>query len=73
MSNMEKELAKTLYKMVEIKGGEKTEKFKSFDIKRVLNFHKWYVAKYKRGLLLEIVPLKKRYNWKEKTIDYTFD
>ena len=57
---------KTLYRFVEIRGGKRTEKFKTPDIKRALKFHKWYVARYKEGLLLEILPEKKVYDWKEK-------
>ncbi len=43
-----------IYKFVEIKGGKRTEKFQTPDIKRALRFHKWYIAKYKQGLLFEI-------------------
>ena len=50
---------KTLYRFVEIRGGKRTEKFKTPDIKRALKFHKWYVARYKEGLLLKILPEKK--------------
>lgn len=44
----------TLYKFVEIKGGKRTEKFRTPDIKRALKFHKWYVNRYKEGLLFEV-------------------
>ena len=67
------EQTEALYKMVQIKGGQRIEKFKTTDIKRALKFHKWYVAKYKQGLLMEILPQKKSYNWKEKTVTYTFE
>lgn len=67
------EEVETLYKMVQIKGGKRIEKFKTPDIKRALRFHKWYVKKFKEGLLMEILPKKKHYNWKEKTVDYTFE
>lgn len=67
------EQIEALYKMVQIKGGQRIEKFKTTDIKRALKFHKWYVAKYKQGLLMEILPQKKNYNWKEKTVTYTFE
>ena len=43
------------------------------DIERALRFHKWYVAKFHEGLLMEIIPQKKIYNWKEKTVSYTFE
>lgn len=67
------EQVNSLFKMIEIKGGKRIEKFKTTDIKRALNFHKWYVAKYRQGLLMEIVPEKKIYNWKEKKVSYTFE
>lgn len=67
------EEVETLYKMVQIKGGKRIEKFKTPDIKRALRFHKWYVKKFKEGLLMEILPKKKHYNWKEKSVDYTFE
>lgn len=62
-----------LYKMVQIKGGKRIDKFKTTDIKRALRFHKWYIKKYHEGLLMEILPQKKQYNWKDKTVDYTFE
>lgn len=67
------EEVETLYKMVQIKGGKRIEKFKTPDIKRALRFHRWYVKKFKEGLLMEILPKKKHYNWKEKTVNYTFE
>ena len=62
----------TLYKLIEIKGGKRIEKFKTPDIKRALRFHKWYVARYRQGLLMEILPGKKVYDRKEKKVSYTF-
>ena len=64
---------RTLYKLVEIKGGKKTVKFRTTDIERALKFHKWYVNRYKQGLLMEIIPEKKNYDWKEKRVTYTFE
>lgn len=43
----------TIYKFIEIKGGKRKEKFVTPDIKRALRFYKWYVTRYKQGLLLE--------------------
>ena len=62
-----------LYKMIQIKGGRRVEKFKTTDIKRALRFHKWYVARYREGLLMEILPQKKQYDWREKSVNYTFE
>ena len=67
------EQVEALYKMIEVKGGKRTEKFKTTDLQRALKFHKWYVARYKQGLLMEILPQKKHYNWKEKNVSYTFE
>ena len=63
----------TLYRMVQIKGGKRVNKFQTTDIKRALKFHKWYVKRYHEGLLMEILPQKKHYNWKDKSVDYIFE
>jgi len=57
-----------LYKMYRIKGGKKEEKFQTTEIKCAIKFHKWYVARYKEGLYMEILPEKTVYDWKEKKI-----
>ncbi len=62
-----------LYKMSQIKGGKKIEKFSTTDISRALKFHKWYVNRYKEGLYTEILPMKKVYNPKEKKIEYKWE
>ena len=67
------EQVKALYKMIEVKGGKRTEKLTTTDLKRALKFHKWYVSRYKQGLLMEISSQKKQYNWREKTVNYTFE
>ena len=61
-----------LYKMVQIKGGKRIEKFQTTDINRALKFHKWYVARYREWLYMEILPKKKVYNPKEKKVEYQF-
>ena len=61
-----------LYKMVQIKGGKKEVKFQTTDIERAIKFHKWYVARYKEGLLMEILPEKKVYNPQEKKYNNVF-
>ena len=62
-----------LYKMVRIKGGKKEIKFQTTDINRALKFYKWYIARYQEGLLMEIIPEKTVYSWKEKKVSKTFD
>ncbi len=66
------EQVNALYKLYKIKGGKKEEKFHTTDIMRALKFHKWYVARYKEGLYMEILPEKTVYNWKEKKLEKNF-
>lgn len=62
-----------LYRLVQIKGGKRIEKFSTTDIKEALAYHSEYTKKYREGLLMEIVPEKKIYNWKEKKVSYSFE
>ena len=62
-----------LYRMVEISGGKRIEKFHTTDIERALRFQRWYVKRYQRGLYMEIIPKKKIYNLKEKKVEYNFE
>lgn len=62
-----------LYKMVQIKGGKRIEKFSTTDVNRAIKFHKWYVARYREGLLLEILEKKSVYNIKNKKIDFSYE
>ena len=66
------EQIEALYKLYRIKGGKKEEKFQSTDVKCVLTFQKNYVARYREGLYMEILPKKKIYNWKEKRVEEDF-
>ena len=61
-----------LYKLFQIKGGKKEEKFQSHDINEAIAFQKNYAARYKEGLYMEILPKKKVYNWKEKRVEEDF-
>ena len=67
------EQTEALYRMVEISGGKRNEKFHTTDINRALRFHKWYVKRYHRGLYMEILPQKKVYDWKNKKVEYKFE
>ena len=62
-----------LYRLVSIKGSVKTNKFEAKEINQALKFHKWYVKRYKEGLLLEIIPQTKSYDWKNKKVVYNFE
>jgi hypothetical protein len=48
------EQIKALYKLFQIKGGKKEEKFQSTDINDALAFQKNYVSRYREGLYMEI-------------------
>ena len=66
------EQTEALYRMVDISGGKRVDKFSTTDILRALRFHRWYVKRYKRGLYMEILPKKKIYDWREKKVNYEF-
>ena len=67
------EQIEALYRMVEIAGGKRVEKFHTTEIERALRFQKWYEKRYRRGLYMEIIPKKKVYDWKEKKVEYNFE
>ena len=54
------EQIEALYRMVQIKGGKRIEKFQTPDISRAIRFAKWYAKRYNEGLLMEIEPEKKK-------------
>ena len=62
-----------LYKMIEISGGKRIEKFHTTDINSALNFLRRYVKQYRRGLYMEIIPKKKIYDPKNKKVGYNFE
>lgn len=47
------EQVSAIYSLIEIKGGNRVEKFKSEDINEVIKYQKWYVKRYRTGLYLE--------------------
>ncbi len=53
------EQIEAVYTLFRIKGGKKEEKFQSSDINDAITFHKNYVARYREGLYMEILPQKK--------------
>ena len=40
------EQIEALYKLIQIKGGKRADKFQTTEIARALEFHRYYVAKY---------------------------
>ena len=67
------EQAEALYKMIQICGGKRIEKFRTTDINTAIKYQRWYSKRYNEGLLMQILPKKKIYNWKEKFISYSFE
>ncbi len=67
------EQTEALYRMVEISGGKRIEKFHTTDINHALKFQRWYVKRYRRGLYMEIIPKKKIYDPKNKKVGYNFE
>ena len=66
------EQIEALYKMVQIKGGKRIEKFQTTNINEAIKYQRWHSKRYREGLLMEIYPKKKIYNWKNKSVEYTF-
>ena len=66
------EQTEALYKLFQIKGGKKEEKFQSHNINEAIAFQKDYAARYREGLYMEILPKKKIFNWKEKRFEEDF-
>ena len=66
------EQIEALYRLIQIKGGKRVEKFKTTDINEAIKYQKWYAKRYREGLLMEICTQKKVYNWKAKSVEYTF-
>lgn len=66
------EQVEALYRLFQIRGGKKEEKFQSNDINQAIAFQKNYAARYREGLYMEISTKKKVYNWKEKKVEENF-
>ena len=62
-----------LYQLIQMKNCERIVKFKTANIDSALGFLQWYIRRYKRGLLLEVSLLKKIYDWRTKTVRYSYE
>lgn len=62
-----------LYQLVKMKNCERTVKFKTTNIESALGYHQWYVRKYREGLLLEVSLLKKIYDFRAKSVRYSYE
>ena len=61
-----------IYKLVQIQCGKRIDKFSTFDINEAIKYHKWFTARYKIGLMLEIIDKKSVYDWKSTTKKFIF-
>ena len=59
--------------MVEMHNCERIVKFRTTNIQSALGYQQWYVRKYRRGLVLEISSIKKIYNWRDKSVIYSYE
>ena len=62
-----------LYQMVQMRNSERIVKFQTESIDSALGYLQWHIRRYKRGLLLEIAILKKKYNWRTKSVSYSYE
>lgn len=62
-----------LYQMIQMRNSERIVKFKTTSIDSALGYLQWHIRKYKRGLLLEISILKKIYDWRTKSVKYSYE
>lgn len=62
-----------VYRLVQVKNCERILKFKTKNINSAIGFLQWYIRKYKQGLLLEVSLLKKYYDWRTKSVRYSYE
>lgn len=62
-----------LYQLIQMQNCNRIIRFKTTNIDSALGFLQWYIRKYRRGLLLEISLLKKIYNWRTKSVSYSYE
>ncbi|MBR1618370.1 hypothetical protein IJ674_00580 [bacterium] len=62
-----------LYQMIQMRNSERIVKFKTESIDSALGYLQWHIRRYKRGLLLEIAILKKIYDWRTKSVKYSYE
>ena len=62
-----------MYQMLSVSGKDKEIKYMTNNINYALNYLKWYVKKYNRGLFLKILKLHKIYDNKNKIVRYCYE
>ena len=67
------EQIEALYKLIQIKGGKRVEKFQTTDINEALKYQKYHAKRFREGLLMEICPQKKCTTGKKKVWSIHFD
>lgn len=62
-----------LYLMVQMQNSNRIVKFKTESIDSAIGYLQWHIRRYRHGLLLEIATLKKFYDWKTKSVRYSYE
>lgn len=62
-----------LYQLIQMKNCERIVKFETVNIDSALGYLQWHIRKYKRVLLLEVSLLKKIYDWRTKSVRYSYE
>ena len=73
MFNPNGERVDALYQLIQMKNCERVVKFRTTSIDSALGYLQWHIRHYKRGLLLEISLLKKFYDWRTKSVRYSYE
>jgi len=73
MFNPNGEKVDALYQLVQMQNCNRVVKFKTTNIDSALGYLQWHIRRYRRGLLLEISLLKKIYDWRTKSVSYSYE
>ena len=73
MFNPNGEKVDALYQLIQMQNCNRVVKFKTTNIDSALGYLQWHIRRYKRGLLLEISLLRKIYDWRTKSVSYTYE
>lgn len=73
MFNSNGEKVDALYQLIQMQNCNRVVKFKTTNIDSALGYLQWHIRRYRRGLLLEISLLKKIYDWRTKSVSFTYE
>lgn len=73
MFNPNGERVDALYQLIQMQNCNRVVMFQTTSIDSALGYLQWHIRRYKRGLLLEISLLKKIYDWRTKSVRYSYE